>query len=167
MLLAFIAGRNRRAGQITVELLLILPVFLLIVFMIMELGNLAFWTIIVNHMAYEGARIGSMWAGADQPRQAPKFDTGRATQKIQDQLRKALPRAVVGVKLDPNSYKDPQDGQEARDLIVTVRQPVQLIFPMTPWVLRLSPACRGNSGQCIISASVRMPVENPQRYSGL
>ena len=56
-------ARTKRAGQVTVELLLVLPVFMLLLFFIMELGNLAYQTILVHHCAYELARIGSLVAG--------------------------------------------------------------------------------------------------------
>ena len=53
----------KRAGQVTVELLLVLPVFMLLLFFIMEMGNLGFQTILAHHCCYELARIGSLVAG--------------------------------------------------------------------------------------------------------
>ncbi len=160
------AGPLRRAiGQITVELLLILPVFLLIVFMIMEIGHLAFQTIIVNHVAYECARIGSLWAGADLPQEAshgsPAMKLGRARIKITDQLRRMIPKATSRVTVE-QTRSDPQSGQQNSDIVVTVSYRARLIFPMTPWVLRLSRNCRGGTGECLVTATVRMPIENPQ-----
>ena len=52
-----------RRGQVTIELLLVLPVFMLLLFFIMEMGNMGFQTILAHHCAYELARIGSLVAG--------------------------------------------------------------------------------------------------------
>ena len=52
--------RRERDGQITVELMLILPVLMLMVFFILEYGNIAYHTIIANHASYEFARIGAL-----------------------------------------------------------------------------------------------------------
>ncbi len=59
--------RNRRTGQVVVEMILILPVFLGIVFTIMEIGNVSFRLIVLNHATYEVARIGGMtYAAAER-----------------------------------------------------------------------------------------------------
>ena len=50
---------HRRRGQVTVELMLILPVFMLLIFFVLEYGNLAYRTILLNHASYEFARIGA------------------------------------------------------------------------------------------------------------
>src|SRR5207244_2560588 len=52
--------REKRSGQVVVEMLLILPVFMTIVFIIMEIGYLSFQLIMLNHATYEVARIGGM-----------------------------------------------------------------------------------------------------------
>ena len=44
--------RRKREGQVTVELVLILPVLMLMVFFILEYGNIAYHTILANHASY-------------------------------------------------------------------------------------------------------------------
>ena len=63
-------GARRKAagkGQVLVEVLLVLPVFLFVVFTIMEIGFLAFHTILIHHAAYESARFASLTAKPDVP----------------------------------------------------------------------------------------------------
>ena len=51
---------HRRRGQVTVELMLILPVFMLLIFFVLEYGNIAYRTLVLNHASYEFARIASL-----------------------------------------------------------------------------------------------------------
>src|ERR1035437_9743842 len=51
---------RRRLGQVLVEMLLILPIFLTIIFTIMEIGYVSYRLIVLNHATYEVARIGGM-----------------------------------------------------------------------------------------------------------
>ena len=53
---------RRRSGQVLVEMMLILPFFFLIIFGVMEIGNIAFQTIVAHHAAYEAVRVGSLVA---------------------------------------------------------------------------------------------------------
>jgi len=73
---AYLAARLKRAGQVTVELLLVLPVFMLLLFFIMEMGNLGFHTILAHHCAYEMARVGSLVAGPNAGNISAGSDNG-------------------------------------------------------------------------------------------
>ena len=57
---------RRKRGQVTVELMLVLPVFMLVIFFVLEYGNLAYRTLILNHASYEFARIAAL-TGVDNP----------------------------------------------------------------------------------------------------
>ena len=70
---------RRKCGQVTAELMLILPVFMLLIFFVLEYGNIAYHTIIINHASYEFARIGSLVA-VKKPSGRP--DRTVITQKI-------------------------------------------------------------------------------------
>ncbi len=153
------AAKARRAGQVTVELLLVLPVFMLLLFFIMEIGNLGFQTILAHHCAYELARIGSLLAG-------PRGDnTGGgeslANQKMQNVVKKMFPVTDVkvdGALVDNPIPPDPQSGQQSRDWLVTMTFPAKLIFPGSSYFLSDKP--RSSKTKKIV-VKVRMPVEQP------
>ena len=54
--------RGATDGQVLIEVLLILPVFMLLIFMIMQIGFFSFQAIVTHHGAYEVARIASLTA---------------------------------------------------------------------------------------------------------
>ena len=101
-----------------VEMLLILPVFLTIVFSIMEIGYLSFQLILLNHATYEVARIGGMtWTAP------PGHDCG----KLNEFMKQILPAASVSCAAD-KTLQDPQAGQDNFDLIVTGANPSSSCF---------------------------------------
>lgn len=135
------------------ELILILPVFFLVVFMIMELGNIAFQTILAHHVAYEVARIGSLTA---------RTNLG-AEIAMEEHLKKMLPRAFLQHR-EEATLTDPQAEITNYDLVVTVNYPAPLIFPMTSVLFSNSagPVKKKISSPVRwIKAEVRMPVEQP------
>lgn len=143
--------RGRR-GQVVVEMILILPVFLTIVFTIMEMGNLAFHTIILHHAAWEVARIGSMRAtppGGGEP----AINTAVMTSIVQRIFSTAK---VDDARAEPTVY-DQQAKIMNHDLVVTVMYPVPLIFPLSS-ILLSKPM---GSGKREVTATVRMPIERP------
>jgi hypothetical protein len=151
-------ARARRAGQVTVELLLVLPVFMLLLFFIMEMGNMGFQTILAHHCAYELARIGSLVAGPNGA--GTGGGQGLATQKMKSVLGQMFP-STPGVSVDGvlvGTLKDPQSGQMGEDLLVTLIYPATLIFPGSSYVLSDPP--KGAKKKRII-VKVRMPVEKP------
>lgn len=152
------AGRGlKRGGQVVVEMLLILPVFLTIVFTIMEMGHLAFWVIVLNHATYEVARIGAMRATPPDGG-SPRDVTG----VMQDFMSKIISTARVVSSKEP-TVEDRQATQQGgivhmnHDLVVTGIYEVRMVFPISSIILS-NP--RG-SGRRVIRTTVRMPIERP------
>ena len=149
-----------------VELALILPIFMFMIFFIMELGNLAYQTIIAHHAAYELARIGSLVAGPDGGSSRGAANIGRAQTKMTNALYEMFPgrksMIVLDARVDTNqAYPDPQDRSGSHmneDLMVTLSFPAKLVFPFSRYWLS-SP--RLGSGIRIIRVRVRMPIEKP------
>lgn len=157
---AYLAARLKRAGQVTVELLLVLPVFMLLLFFIMEMGNLGFHTILAHHCAYELARIGSLVAGPNASNISSGSDKSRADDKMGKVLEKMFPN-TPGVKVESSirqTLKDPQSEQMGEDLLVTLTYPATLVFPGSSYVLA-DPPKQARRKKIIVK--VRMPIEKP------
>ena len=144
-----------RPGQVVVEMLLILPVFLTIVFAIMEMGHLAFWVIVVNHATYEVARIGALRATPSSG-----GDPGDVNGVMETTFKGIIhsPSASVTSHVE-ETILDRQAGVMNHDLIVTGSHDVRLIFPLTSLML----SDRGVRGTRTIRTTVRMPIERPLR----
>ncbi|OGR99468.1 MAG: hypothetical protein A2V88_04505 [Elusimicrobia bacterium RBG_16_66_12] len=128
-------------------MLLILPVFLGMVFLIMETGNISFRLIVLNHATYEVARIGGMtWSN-------PSLGNNG---KMNEKMRMILPEAVVNCSPEP-TLTDPQAGQMNSDLVCTGQEKVKLLFPISSVIL----AKPAGSGTRALAATVRMPIEQP------
>lgn len=152
------AARLKRAGQVTIELLLVLPVFMLLLFFIMEMGNMGFQTILAHHCAYELARIGSLVAGPTGA--GSGGGQAMANMKMKNVLGQMFP-ASPGTTVDGilvTTLKDPQSGQVAEDLLVTLSYEAKLIFPGSSSFLSDPP--KGKRIKKIV-VKVRMPVEKP------
>jgi len=157
----------KRAGQVTVELLLVLPVFMLMLFFIMEMGNLAYQTILVHHCAYELARIGSLIAGPPGGSSSDTSNVGLAQTKMQSALGKMFRNAgqvklvvgsvVTGQDPQPMSTSNPQTHTN-EDLQVTLIYPAKLVFPGSSYFLSDNPKGRRIRK---ITVKVRMPIEKP------
>ncbi len=153
-----------KKGQVTVELLLVLPVFMLMLFFIMELGNLAFQTILYHHCAYELARIGSLVAGPPGGSKTATSDLGKATIKMES----ALSQMKVNCRLSPSPYFEPTgaDPQVSatggthinEDLVVSLTCTARLVFPGANFFLSDPPR---STHRKRIQVQVRMPVEKP------
>ncbi len=157
---AYLAARLKRAGQVTVELLLVLPVFMLLLFFIMEMGNLGFHTILAHHCAYEMARVGSLVAGPNAGNISSGSDKSRADEKMGKVLEKMFP-STPGVKVESSimqTLKDPQSEQMGEDLLVTLTYPATLVFPGSSYVLS-DPPRQARKKKIIVK--VRMPIEKP------
>lgn len=146
-------GLRTQAGQVVVEMLLILPVFLTIVFSIMELGYLAFWVITINHATYEAARIGSLVA---TPRNGGAPNKNKADGEMGRVMRQAIRQGTIESVIEPTIY-DFQADVMNHDLVVTGSHYVPLVFPISS-ILFASPK---GSGKRLIQAVVRMPIEQP------
>ncbi len=149
-------GAGPTRGQVLIEVLLMLPIFLLLVFTVMEIGHLAFRTILLHHAAYEVARIGSLTAypvKAGTGCGAPNLNKG-----AMDTVRGRILSGSKGTYFaSPHPFSDPQDGCVNYDLVVTLFDDVPMIFPMTGIILGNT---RGRSARRL-TAAVRMPVERP------
>ncbi|MCX5790175.1 MAG: pilus assembly protein [Elusimicrobia bacterium] len=147
-----------RKGQVIIEVLLVLPVFLWLVFMIMEIGHLAFRTILLHHAAYEVARYGSL---TDSNQKEPLTGGGCNSPNpnrigMESIARRILPTSHVEVSLRPTQPTDTQSQCTNYDLLVTIRQDVPMVFPMTGiWL-----ADKGRRTRKMV-ATVPMPVEMP------
>ena len=141
--------RERRSGQVVVEMLLILPIFLGIVFTIMEIGYVAFQLIVLNHATYEVARVGGMtW----------KSPHGGGSGPLDALMKSILPIASVSCQpISDPSMLDKQAALQNIDLMCTGTENVRLIFPISSIVL----AKPAGSGKRPLSATVYMPVEQP------
>ena len=144
-------------GQVTAELMLILPVFMLMIFFVLEYGNIAYHTIIANHASYEFARIGALVA-VKTP--SGRSDRTVVNQKINQAKRKVFgqdaERIVVNVKVETTGTDPMYRRHRHEDIVVTVTYPVKLIFPGTNYILASEPRGQGIRK---IRSTVRMPVE--------
>ncbi len=149
--------RRKRDGQVTVELMLILPVFMLMIFFILEYGNIAYHTLLANHASYEFARIGAMVA-VKEPSGQPNSNT--VQQKISQAKRKVFgagaDKIKVSVKMETTGRDPLYAPHRHQDIVVAVKYPVTLVFPGTSFMLASKPR---NQGIRIIEATARMPVE--------
>lgn len=148
---------HRRRGQVTVELMLILPVFMLLIFFVLEYGNLAYRTILLNHASYEFARIGAL-VGVDKP--SGNANRTVMMQKITQARRKVFgqeaDRVSVQLKLETTGTDPMYKRHRHQDVVVTLTYPVKLLFPGTSFVLADEPRREGIRK---IYATARMPVE--------
>lgn len=134
-------------GQVVVEMLLILPVFLTIIFTIMEIGYVSFQLILLNHATYEVARIGGMSGNA-----SGNVNCG----KMNEIMKQVIQSATVGCGTE-KTLTDPQSGQDNFDLIITGNNNIKLIFPISSVIL----AKPKGTGMRLLQAVVRMPIETP------
>ena len=148
---------RRKRGQVTVELMLILPVFMLMIFFVLEYGNIAYRTLILNHASYEFARIASL-VGVDKP-------SGPANRTIMQQKLEHAKRKVFGqeaerlnvqIKVETTGIDPMYKKHRHQDVIVTVTYPVKLAFPGTNYILADEPR---RNGIRKITATARMPIE--------
>jgi hypothetical protein len=138
---------RRRSGQVVVEMILILPVFLGIIFTIMEIGNVSFRLIVLNHATYEVARVGGMtWL---LPNGGPS--------RLDTLMKSILPQATVICSTD-KTLIDPQAQLQNMDLVCTGSENVRLIFPISSIILSSKGAPPGTRA---LHATVRMPIEQP------
>lgn len=148
---------KKRGGQVTAELMLILPVFMLMIFFVLEYGNIAYHTVIANHASYEFARIGSLVA-VKKPSGQP--DRTIITQKINQAKQKVFGTRAggigVSIKVETTGVDPMYKKHRHEDLIVTVNYPVHLLFPGTSYVLASEPRREGIRR---IQAVTRMPIE--------
>ncbi len=150
-----VSGRGSRdRGQVLVEVLLMLPIFLLLIFTVMETGHLAFRTILLHHAAYEVARIGSLTATAIAAPGCPPPVVNAGKMKT---VGLAILTGIQMTAIAEQTLVDPQEGCPNFDVKVTMIQRVPMIFPMTGFVLSNTKDRRYRQ----LTAQVRMPIERP------
>lgn len=88
------APRRRSCGQALVELALLLPLLIVLIFAIIDFGYYLFVTISVNHATREGVRHAAMNVGVD-------CDSIKA-KVVESAVGVVLTRAEVTVKTDPH-----------------------------------------------------------------
>jgi len=146
----------KQAGQVTIEVLLILPVFLTIVFSIMEIGYMSFRLIMLNHAAYETARYGSLTWTAPPGNRCPALTAF---------IERIIPEATLAsCGPDGGSARtDPQSGDVNYDLVIDASDSVRLLFPISNVLLSRPPICKESREplHCTLHAVVRMPIEHP------
>lgn len=152
--------RGWKHGQVLVEMLLVLPIFLTIVFTIMEMGYMSFQMILLNHATYEVARIGAMTQCLSSGTVLP--DCGR----LVPLMKRILQSATVSCTLDYHSFQDTQAQVTNADLVVTGSNPIKFVFPLSSILMSSPILCPQGpgGGWCTISAEVRMPIERPLAF---
>jgi len=151
---------KKRDGQSVIELILILPVFMMIIFVVLEMGNMAYHTILAHHVSYELARVGSL---VGVKKASGKTDTQRVRSKMKEALNKMFGmRGAQSMQFSVVLQKtgtDPQlKGHANEDLVVTFVYKVHLLYPLTSYIFADEPKRLGIKR---IKATVRMPVERP------
>jgi Flp pilus assembly protein TadG len=125
-------SRSRR-GQAVLELALILPLLLLLLFGIVESGRLGNAYLAVTHAARHGVRQGAV---------------GASDQEIADSVRAAaspLAGTNISVQVSPTQRRTGQD------ITVTVNYPLRLYMPLADQIFGRNPL--------IVSSSLTMRVE--------
>jgi hypothetical protein len=152
--------KESRTGQVLVEMLLVLPVFLTIVFTIMEMGYMAFQMILLNHATYEVARVGGMTHVTSSGGMM-----GGCGAYLPGLMKRIIQSASVACSVDPTT-QDMQANVLNHDLIVTGSNPIKFIFPLSSILMSSKLLCPQGpgGGWCTISATVRMPIEQPLAY---
>ena len=151
---------KKRDGQTVIELMLILPVFMLIIFVILEMGTIAYHTIMAHHISYELARVGSL---VGVYKHSGNTDKSRIDGKMKEALQKMVglrrSQDMVFQSLLQTTGVDPQvRNHKNEDLVVTLVYRVNLAFPLTSYIFADEPKKFGIKR---IKATVRMPVERP------
>ncbi|MDR0734887.1 MAG: pilus assembly protein [Elusimicrobiota bacterium] len=151
---------KKHDGQTVIELMFILPVFMMIIFVILEMGNIAYHTLIANHISYELARVGAM-VGVRKPSGAA--DKSRINGKMKEALIKIVGlRKSQGIAFKADLQMTGIDEQYKKhvneDLIVALTYRVDLSYPLTSYIFADEPKRLGIKR---ITVLTRMPVERP------
>ncbi len=130
---------------------------MLMIFFILEYGNIAYHTIIANHASYEFARIGAL-VGTTKP--SGRANTATMANKINAAKQKVFgaeaSRIGVRVRVQSTGADPMYRKHQHEDVVVTVTYPIRLAFPGTSWLLASEPKKEGIRK---IEATTRMPVE--------
>ncbi|MBI4063312.1 MAG: pilus assembly protein [Elusimicrobia bacterium] len=160
-------------GQALVEVALIFPIFLLVIFGVMQLGHIAAVTILVNHATFEVARIGAISSvgfvpGREVSCASARIDLekmGTVAREIFDPLPGRLDEPIEHQKV--RTLNDPEVSRPNCDLVVTLRYRMPLVFPFVNLILAQPP--HGGYDEDVgmyrtIVGESRMPLEVPIWY---
>ncbi|MEK6543134.1 MAG: TadE family protein [Elusimicrobiota bacterium] len=160
---------KKRVGQGLVETALIFPIFLIVVFGVMQLGHIAAMTIVVNHAAFEVARIGAIASEGFTPGQAASCANAqinvRKMNSVADKIFEKWPGKVVSpLKWSVvKTLQDPEAKRNNCDLVVELQYQLPLIFPFINVALAQPP--HGGHSEVgmyrLLLGSARMPLEVP------
>jgi Flp pilus assembly protein TadG len=118
-----IFGRDRSAGQALVEFALAIPIFLILVFGLIDIGRLVYVNNAISQGAREGARYGSVQYRAGSA--ASRADVGAYTVGVMT----AVPNAAVTVTCERNGAS--VTACRTNDLlVVNVTSPVSMFTPL-------------------------------------
>jgi len=152
---------RKKGGQTVIELVVVLPIFMMIIFVVLELGNIAYHTLLAHHISYELARVGSM-VGVKKP--SGKADATRMKGKMRNALANMLGMSDPGRKVRFSSKivhtsTDPQVSfHRNEDLVVNIVYRVDLAYPLTSYIFASEPK---KLGILWLKANARMPIEKP------
>lgn len=152
---------RNKGGQTVIELVVVLPIFMMIIFVVLELGNIAYHTLIAHHISYELARVGSM---VGVKKHSGSTDANRMQSKMRTALAKMFGMSDPGKKVRFSSKivrtsNDPQVSfHHNEDLVVNIVYRVDLAYPLTSYVFASEPK---RLGILWLKANARMPIERP------
>lgn len=163
-----------KRGQGLVEVAVIFPIFLIVVFGVMQLGHIAAMTIVVNHATFEVARIGAIASEGLESGQAAscasaKINRGKMTQ-VARRIFEKWPGKVVepvgarAAKTLPDPEPTPSgDMRNNCDLLVELEFQLPLIFPFVNIFFAREPYGGVNERGFYrkIIGQARMPLEVP------
>ncbi len=166
-----ISGRG--AGQALVEVAIIFPLFLIVVFGVMQLGHIATVTIIVNHATFEVARIGAIASeGFAAGKEASCANAAINVVKMVSVARQIMEK-WPGKLVEPIYYQkvktlmDPEAQRPNCDLVVKLQYQMPLVFPFVN-VMMAQPPNGGHDPEVgmfrLITGEARMPLEVPIWY---
>ncbi len=124
---------SREDGQGLVEFAVVFPIFILLVFVVIDGGILMGRYGNINHSANEGARLLAVAGGGTQP-----LDVNEIKARVKDQAHGLLDSAGDCGSGPPEicfEWADGPDGEEAGDVGSTVKVTVKYNYPLiTPLV---------------------------------
>jgi len=146
------SSRRRPKGQVLVEIVLVLPVFLFFMFLVMEICNICFQALLATHLAFECAHGAALADGPSNYGSGGGGGQGKATSVLQSKVGNR-PGVFVTV-LTVGTGTDPQTGRATKDLTAIVNWRVKFIFPGMQAIMTLG-------GFEDLNISVPMTVETP------
>lgn len=127
--------KKSKSGQALVEVALIFPIFLIVVFGVMQMGHLAAMTIIVNHATFEIARIGAISSEGFRPGERASCSSAKVNVGKMTGMARQIFERWPGEVVEPIQHRvvptlqDPEAKRPNCDLVVTLQYQLPLVFP--------------------------------------